>query len=154
MTEERKVRETQPSANLAVAGALARARWTPDHIAELLQLPVAFTELLWTTARRDGEAAEGDDQRLIAALARQLGPDRSLLDCNRQPQTKPGHPTRPPKVSRLLIGWNVCVLLLAIDSNLTPLPTPIRAGLLLAAAVALALTVRQARRFRAGKPGE
>ena len=43
MTPERDSRDTHPSVNLAFAGALARAGWTPDRVSDVLQLPLAFT---------------------------------------------------------------------------------------------------------------
>lgn len=146
MTPERDSRDTHPSVNLAVAGALARAGWTPDRVSDFLQLPLAFAELLCNTARRDGEAARGDDARLIAALGGKLGVRSKPSAGDRPFQSIDGRSSSQRRVSAKLFAWNVAVLSLAMVSNILAFPVSARAVLLAAAALGLILTCRQAAR--------
>lgn len=66
--------DRQPSLHLMVAGALARAGWTPTQIAEHLNIPPAFATLLHQTAVRDGELQPGIDSKLLGALAETVKP--------------------------------------------------------------------------------
>lgn len=154
VTSEREVRETMPSMNLAVAGALARAGWNPGRIAEALDLPPAFAELLCASAVRDGEPEPGGDGRLIAALARKVEQRRS----QEQPSARLSHEPRRPRVasavSPRLLFWNVGVLLLTVLGNfITDIRHTLRALLLGAAVIGLVLTTRQAARIRRTSPG-
>ncbi len=53
---------------MAVAGALARAGWSAEKIADGTGLPRAFAELLHDRAVQDGEVYPSADDRLLAAL--------------------------------------------------------------------------------------
>lgn len=147
VTREREIRETMPSLNLAVAGALARGGWDSDRIADVLHLPPAFAELLCDTAIRDGERTPGDDARLIAAVAHKVE-QRSRRDRDGTPFPRKAAYQRPPTdISRGLLAWNLVVLLLAVTANvISDIPRTLRAILFGAAFVGLLLTARQARR--------
>lgn len=147
MSCEREMRETIPSLSLAVAGALARAGWPPDRVAHELDLPPAFAELLCGSAVRDGERTPGDDARLLAALS------RKIESRNPQPRRDAARYGEVellrlrPGVSRILLAWNLGVLLLTAASRFTAaVPGPVRPLLLGAALAGFLVTVRQAMR--------
>ena len=135
-----------PSMSLAIGGALARAGWDTDRIADALSLPPAFAELLCETAVRDGEHTSGDDARLLAAISRKIE--------QRNPHQRRGNrfrrqtPHRPARsaLSRRLLTWNVVVLALAAAATVTNVSHVLRVTLLAAALAGLLLTVRHARR--------
>jgi len=144
---EREIRETIPSLTLAIAGALARAGWPPDRVADELDLPWAFAELLCGSAVRDGERTQGDDARLLAALSRKIE--------SRRPQFRRDNACRRTvqpfwlrhSVSRGLLVWNLCVLLLTVTSLFgSVIPGAVRPLLLVAALAGLPVTIRQATR--------
>ncbi len=148
MTSERDIRETLPSMNLAVAGALARAGWHPDRIAEALNLPPAFAELVCESAVRDGEPEPGDDARLITALTRKVEQRRRQERTSARLFHEPLRPRPPSGVSPSLLAWNLGVLLLTVAGNFIPdIPRTLRALLLGAAVIGLVLTTRQAARI-------
>ena len=147
MSGEREIRETIPSLTLAIAGALARAGWPPDRVADELDLPPAFAELLCRSAVRDGERNPGDDARLLAALSRKIE--------SRRPKQRRDNACRGtvepfrlrPSVSRGLLVWNLCVLLLTVASLFrSVIPGAARPVLLVAALAGLPVTIRQATR--------
>lgn len=144
MRPEGDSRDTHPSVTLAFAGALARAGWTPVRVSEVLQVPLAFVELLCDTVRRDGEAAGGDDARLIAALAGKLAARSNPSAGDRPFQSNVGRPSSQQRMSPKLLAYNVAVLLLATASNILVLPASARAVLLAAAALGLILIGKQA----------
>lgn len=153
VTSGRDIRETTPSMNLAVAGALARAGWPPDRIAETLNLPHAFAELVCDSAVRDGEPRPGDDARLIAALTRKFEQRRRQQRTNLRLSQVPVRPRASRGVSPSLLAWNLGVLLLSVAGHFIPdLPSPLRGLLLGAALIGLVLTSRQAARILRATP--
>ncbi|GAC1607741.1 MAG: hypothetical protein NVS3B26_02060 [Mycobacteriales bacterium] len=147
MADHRQIRDTMPGMSLAIAGALARAGWDPDRIADALSLPPAFAELLCEASLRDGERISGDDARLLAAITRKIeqrnGYEREGSRIQRQTLNRPARRA----LSRRLLAWNFAVLALAVAANVTTdVPQALRATLLAAALAGLLLTVRQARR--------
>ena len=135
-----------PSMSLAIAGALARAGWDPDRIADALSLPPAFAELLCETALRDGERTSGDDARLLAAITRKIEQRNGSEREGSSPQRQTLHRPARQVFSQRLLAWNVAVLALAAVATVTNVPHVLRVTLLAAAFVGLLLTVRHARR--------
>lgn len=136
--------EHLPSLNLAVAGALARAGWPPEKIAESLRLPLAFVLLLAKRAIEDGEPAPGSDARLLGVVCEKLASVSDRSDLRAHPRGRLANP--------LLAFISVIVALCSVSAYFRPRVNPsLGVTLLIAATACLLMTIRQARHLDAAR---
>lgn len=110
-------REHLPSLHLTVAGALARAGWLPEKIAETLRLPLAFVILLAKRSIEDGEPAPGSDARLLGVVCEKLASVSDRRDLQAHPRGRRANP--------LLAFISVIVALCSVFAYFRPGAIPV-----------------------------
>ncbi len=164
--------ERLPSLPLAVAGALARAGWSAEKIADGTGLPRAFAELQHDRAVQDGEVYPSADERLLAALLDRIRRRVSEPNLSRGTRSTPqGTPvTARPLPAESATRHQADPALAAVPRRRRASPTlaiasaltcalaaalllipgvsgPAHLGVLVLALTCLTMTVRQARRL-------